>query len=173
MKYFASLCLLILLVGCANHSIEKYRNKKPVLIPEVFFDGRLMAYGIVKNRHGNVIRTFKADIDAGWSDGTGVLDEKFVFDDGEKQHRRWQLIKIADGKYTATANDVIGSHTMSVAGNALFMNYLLQIEYNKKPFVVSVDDKMFLVSEKRIINESRLYKWGFHVGSVQLVIEKH
>ena len=102
----------------------------------------------------------------------GLLDETFYFDDGEVQHRQWRLVEQADGSYIATANDVIGEHRMQTAGNALFMEYVLRIPYKDGTIDVKVDDKMFLVSEQRIINESVFYKWGFKVGSVQLVIEK-
>ena len=37
---------------------------------------------------------------------------------------------------------------------------------------VTVDDRMFLVTENRIINESIFSKFGIQVASVQLVIEK-
>ena len=141
--------------------------------PEAFFNGKLNAYGVVKNRQGHVIRTFKADINAYWQDSMGVLEEDFIFDDGEKQHRRWELHKQDNSTYIATANDVVGSHQMLIVGNALFMDYLLEINFNNKPLLVKVVDRMFLVNDGHIMNESKFYKWGIHVGSVQLVIEKH
>jgi len=61
---------------------------------------------------------------------------------------------------------------MFVAGNALFMKYVLQLAYNGGSLDVTVDDRMFLVTENRIINESIFSKFGIQVASVQLVIEK-
>ena len=52
------------------------------------------------------------------------------------------------------------------------LKYILKLNYKGKIININVDDKMFLVNPDRIINESIFYKWGFKVGSVQLVIEK-
>jgi hypothetical protein len=53
------------------------------------------------------------------------------------------------------------------------MKYVLRIELDSSSTLdVKVDDKMFLVSESHIINESKMSKWGIDVGSVQLSIIK-
>lgn len=161
-----------LLAACSSKSVNDYSDWQPKLVPETFFQGELTAHGVVKNRQGDVTRHFSANIDASWENGVGTLDEQFTFNDGELQNRVWTLTAKGEGKYVAQANDVIGEHAMQVSGNALFMKYVLRLPYNGKTLDVTVDDKMFLVSEKRIINESVFYKWGFEVASVQLVIEK-
>lgn len=167
---FIGLCLF--LVSCSSANIEQYAANKPQLVLEEFFNGALVAHGIVRNRGGDVIRHFSADINAVVKDGVITLDEHFVFNDGEKQQRIWVLTPQADGSYMAKANDVIGEHPMQILGNALFMRYVLDLPYKDGTLSVSVDDKMFLVAKDRILNESVFYKWGFKVASVQLVIEK-
>jgi hypothetical protein len=62
---------------------------------------------------------------------------------------------------------------MIASGNAIFMKYVLRIELDEDSSLdVTVDDKMFLVDDSHIINESRMTKWGIDVGSVQLSIVK-
>ena len=161
-----------ILTGCSSVSIDDYKENKPVMVLEKFFDGRLNAHGIVKNRSGKVIRYFNASIDASWVDGVGTLDEKFEFDDGEKQTRVWKLVKDGPGRYTASANDVVGSSTLKVAGNSIFLDYVLRIPYDGDTLDVVVEDKMYLVSEQMVINESIMKKWGFEVGKITLAIEK-
>ncbi len=169
-------CLLVFsimfLTACSSNSIKYYANNTPKIQVETFFDGKLKAYGIVKDFRGRVIRHFEADIVASWENHVGTLNEIFYFNDGEVQKRTWVLKREDDNRYIATANDVIGKHTMLIAGNAIFMNYVLSIDYKGKPLHVSVDDKMFLVDEKHIINESVLKKWGLPVAAIQLTIEK-
>jgi hypothetical protein len=169
-----SLVLLMTLftAACSSQKVSDYKDNSPKLVVSEFFNGKLKAHGVVKNRSGEVIRHFSADIDASWQDGIGTLDEDFVFNDGEEQKRIWTLTPNKSGEYIATANDVVGKHKMQVAGNALFMDYILTIAYKGSDMNISVDDKMFLVTPQRIINESVFYKFGFKVGSVQLVIEK-
>jgi hypothetical protein len=161
-----------LVSGCSSVSINDYKDNKPAMVLEKFFDGRLNAHGIVKNRSGKVIRYFNASIIASWSDGVGTLDETFVFNDGEEQTRVWKLVKDAPGRYTASANDVVGSSTLNVAGNSIFLDYVLRIPYDGDTLDVVVEDKMYLVSERMLINESIMKKWGFEVGKITLAIEK-
>ncbi|MDZ7924060.1 MAG: DUF3833 domain-containing protein [Marinagarivorans sp.] len=169
------LCLILaisILAACSQIKVTDYQNNQPRLVAEDFFNGPLSAHGVVKNRAGKVIRRFNATLQGSWQNGQGILDEDFIFDDGEKQKRVWHLNPIGDGRYKATANDVTGTGKMQIAGNSLFMDYVLQVPYKGKTLEVRVDDRMYLVDANTLINESTLYKWGFRVGAVLLVIKK-
>lgn len=169
--YVALLCLGML-SACSSISVSDYADNKPVMIVPDFFDGDLSAHGIVKDRSGKVIRYFSASINAYWEDGVGTLDEVFTFDDGEEQRRIWKLVKDESGSYIGSANDVVGTTRLEVAGNSLFLNYVLQVPYGDDTLEINIDDKMYLVSDRVLINESIMTKWGFNVGQVTLVIEK-
>ena len=175
-KRFITLVLIAVcsaaLSACGSVSVEEYAANKPQLVAEEFFNGKLLAHGVVKNRGGQVIRYFSASIDASWSDGIGSLDEKFVFDDGEQQTRLWTLKPTGDNNYVATAGDVIGDGKMKVAGNSVFLDYVLRVPYDGDSIDLRIDDRMYLVSERVLLNESIMTKWGFEVGSILLVIEK-
>ena len=162
----------LLLSACTTVSVEDYTANQPRLVAQQFFDGRLMAHGVVKNRGGKVIRYFSATIDASWKDGVGTLNEQFVFDDGERQTRVWILQPTGDNRYRATAGDVIGEGRMQVAGNSLFLDYVLRIPYDGDTLDLRIDDRMYLVSERVLLNESIMTKWGFEVGRIMLVITK-
>jgi hypothetical protein len=158
--------------SCSSVTVDRYADNQPQLVAEEFFNGQLRAHGIVKDRGGEVIRYFNASINAYWIDGIGTLDERFVFDDGEQQTRVWKLQPNADGSYVATAGDVIGEGKLKVAGNSLFLDYVLRIPYGDDSIDLRIDDRMYLVSEKVLLNESVMTKWGFKVGQITLVIEK-
>lgn len=164
-------CCLVL-AGCTSVAVEDYATNKPQIVAEQFFNGKLLAHGIVKDRDGRVIRYFSASIDASWRDGIGTLDESFVFDDGEQQKRVWTLKPSADNQYIATAGDVIGEGKMTVAGNSVFLDYVLRVPYDGDSIDLRIDDRMYLVSDRVLLNESIMTKWGFEVGSLMLVIEK-
>ena len=104
--------------------------------------------------------------------GIGTLDERFTFDDGEQQERVWKLKPLGDGSYSATAGDVVGEAALQVAGNSLFLDYVLRVPYGGDTIDVRIDDRMYLVSERVLLNESIMTKWGFEVGQITLVIEK-
>lgn len=161
-----------MLSSCSTTSIDDYANNRPALDPHQFFTGSLSAHGVVKDRSGKVTRYFNATINAHWDNEVGTLEEKFVFDDDEIQYRNWTLTPTDKG-YAATAGDVIGVGSAQVKGNAMQLDYVLEIKYNGKPLQLNVEDWMWQVDDKTVINESTLRKWGFKVGSVQLVIVKH
>jgi len=164
--------LLACVAGCSV-SVSDYSDKKPEFTLEDFFQGQLAAHGIVKNRSGKVIRYFNATIDASWdAQGVGTLDENFVFDDGEKQQRIWKLQPGAARQHTGTAGDVIGAANINAAGNAVFLSYVLRIPYNEDTLDITVDDRMYRVSDDIVLNESKLLKFGIEVGSIVLVIRR-
>jgi hypothetical protein len=166
------LLLSLLLAACSAVSVEDYQHNAPSLVAEQFFNGQLTAHGVVKNRSGKVIRYFSADIKAYWQQGIGTLEEDFVFDDGEQQRRVWTLTPNGLGGYIGTAGDVVGESVIEVAGNSMFLNYVLRIPYRDGSLDVRIDDRMYLVSPTVLINESVLTKFGFKVGELQLVIAK-
>ena len=166
------LLTLTTLTSCSSVTVQRYADNEPRFVAEEFFDGKLSAHGVVKDRSGEVIRYFSATIDAWWDDGIGTLDERFVFDDGERQTRVWKLRPNGDGSYIATAGDVVGEGRMQVAGNSLFLDYVLRIPYGDGTIDLRIDDRMYLVSERVLLNESIMTKWGFEVGQIMLVIEK-
>lgn len=167
--------MLLIISGCSGSGIEYYADNKPEFVAEDFFDGSLTAHGIVKNRSGDVIRTFNASLEGSWKNGEGLLEERFVFDDGEVQYRNWKLSPTGSSSgnhFIGRAEDVIGNADVRTSGNAMFIRYTLLIPYDGDSIEVQVDDRMYLVSDKVLINESKLTKWGFDVGEVVLTIIK-
>jgi hypothetical protein len=164
---------VLLLQACSSITVDSYSDFSPDFYPREFFSGDLTAHGVVKNRGGLVIRTFNADIQANWTNDTGILIEHFRFGDGETQERIWTLTPDGNGSYVGTANDVIGASQLTFSGNSLFMNYVLRIPYGDSTIDVHVDDRMYLISSDVLINESRMSKYGLEVGSIALVIIRH
>jgi hypothetical protein len=167
------LTLGISLSSCSSTSVNDYSKNAPKFIPQEFFNGNLSAHGVVKDRSGKVTRYFNATIKAYWENGVGTLDEAFVFDDGEVQYRIWKLSPTTPTMFKATAGDVIGVGEGVFAGNAINLNYVLAVKYNDSTINLRVDDWMWLVDSNTVLNESTLTKFGFKVGSIQLVIQKH
>ncbi|MBJ7554603.1 DUF3833 domain-containing protein [Marinomonas spartinae] len=169
-------CFWLLALGmlnaCSSPNVALYAKNKPEFKLQQFFNGPLTAHGIVKNRSGEVIRYFNADLVGSWNNGVGTLKEHFLFNDGEKQQRTWTLTPTKNGKYESSAGDVVGKGSLNMAGNALFMKYVLQVPYDGDVINVNVDDRMYMVNPNVVINESVLSKFGFDVGYLTLVIEK-
>ena len=161
------LSLMTLLVqGCGVNKISYYSSNKPELKIEQFFSGKTKGYGLVQKIGGDVQRRFVVDMHGHWADGKGVLDEKFVFDDGEHQQRQW-LLKVIDAQhFEATAADVEGVAHGEQLGNAIRMQYVLKIPYHGRTIDVSMDDWLYRVDDHVVMNSATMKKFGLPVGRV-------
>jgi hypothetical protein len=164
---------LISLGACQGPGVTEYADNTPELNPERFFVGKLSAHGIVKDYTNTVTRRFNADIDACWQDGVGTLDESFVFDDGEKQKRFWTLEPLGNKRFKATAGDVVGEGAAEWSGNSLFLDYVLRVALEDGDIDLRIDDRMYLVNDTVLINESTMKKFGLPVGKIVLTIIRH
>ncbi len=167
-----ALALLMLLSACGSAGIKDVIIQRPALVPEEFFTGNLTASGVIKNRSGQVTRSFTAAIKAYWIDGTGTLEEEFLFNDGERQRRVWTLRPQPDGSYHGTAGDVSGIAIIEVAGNQMNLDYVLQVPYKGRTVEIRIDDRMYLTADGVLLNESRMSKFGFTVGYILLAITR-
>lgn len=161
------------LSACSSISVNDYSTNTPKFVPQEFFNGNLTAQGVVKNRSGKVTRYFTATINAQWKDGIGTLDEKFIFNDGEIQYRTWTLTPTTQSSFNGTAGDVMGAGNGKFSGNAVNLHYVLAVKHNDSTINLGVNDWMWLVDSKTVLNESTLTKFGFKVGSIQLAMVKN
>lgn len=156
-----------------GHEIEDFNNTKPEFIPQDYFNGKLRAYGIVKDRSGKITRTFKGTMIGSWDkNGIGTLDEYFVYNDGEEMKRVWTLKPTENKKFIATANDTIGESPMIANGNTVMLDYVMRTPYKDSTIDLSVQDWLHLQDDGVIINHSKLKKFGFVVGEIVITIIK-
>ncbi len=171
-SFFGWCALLFTLSGCNITSIHDYKNKAPNFDPENFFNGKLIASGIVKNFTGKVIRHFNAEIAACWSEGIGILDEKFVFNDGEMQTRTWELTPLGSQRYLARANDVVGEAIAEWQGQGFFLKYTLAVKLENTTINFNIDDRMYRINDDLVINESKMRKFGLPIGEILLTLRR-
>jgi hypothetical protein len=160
------------LAGCASPTPADYASEKPVLDLKTYFNGDITAHGLFTDRSGKVVRRFTVDMKCSWQGDDGVLDERFSYSDGEKQRRVWRLKKLPDGRYTGTADDVIGIAQGQSAGNAFQWSYTLRLPVDGKTYDVQFDDWMYLMDEKVMLNKAVMSKFGVRLGEVTLSFYK-
>jgi len=159
------------LAGCATTDVAEYRTERPQLDLAQYFNGTIDGWGMFQDRSGKVVKRFTVRIDAAWRGNTGTLDEHFEYSDGAKQNRVWTLVRDGD-RYTGTAADVVGAAHGSAAGNALNLNYVLALPVDDRVWNVDMDDWMYLIDERTILNRTTMSKFGFRVGEVTLSFRK-
>mgnify|MGYP006356754943 CR=1 FL=1 len=104
-------------------------------------------------------------IDAKWNGNTGTLDESFEYADGKREKRVWTIVKDGD-RYTGTAGDVVGTATGAAAGNVLQWRYVLALPVDGRVWNMDMDDWMFLMDERTMLNRTTMSKFGVRVGEV-------
>jgi hypothetical protein len=164
------LFLLLTLSACSINE-QAYTNRSPQLDFAGYFDGKICAWGLVKNSSGQVQRKFIADIAATQQNNQVVLDELFTFDDGEKQTRVWKFIP-NNGSWSGTAGDVIGEAVGKVYGDSLHLTYVLDVTTQDSNYHINMNDWLHLVDPQTLMGTTQMTKWGINVGSIELVMRK-
>ena len=171
-KIITLIFISLSIMACSSPSLDKHLGSSPELKLETFFQGELVAYGMVLDRSGNLLRRFNVKMMADWQGNKGEIKEWFEFDDGEKSIRIWQLEKVGDNNYIGQAADVIGIAKGRTQGSALYWQYDLEIEVEGENYTVTLDDWMFLLDQDRLFNKTDMTKFGFKVGEIIIYIEK-
>ncbi|WP_434707153.1 DUF3833 domain-containing protein [Pseudomonas sp. R1-1] len=167
-----TLLLCLALASCSGVDVRSYSREKPTLELREFFEGRVEAWGIFQKRSGEVAKRFHVVIN-GQSEGDKlILDESFIYSDGTKQKRVWTLTPDGPGQWRGTAGDVVGEARGETAGNALRWRYVLRLPVDGEEYDVELDDWMYLMDDKTLINRSYMSKFGVEVGQITLFFRK-
>lgn len=164
--------------GCAAPRIGDYADEKPTLDLRSYFNGTLDAYGIFTDRAGKVVKRFTVVMHCSWQGDEGVLDEHFRYADGTTQRRVWHLRHEADGRYTGRADDVVGGASGQVRGNTFHWTYTLALPVGASAdsagriVDVELDDWMYLMDARVMLNKATMSKFGVRLGEVTLTFVK-
>jgi hypothetical protein len=172
MKKIWLLVCCFLLVSCGSASVDDYVAERPVLDLESYFSRPVQAWGMFQDRSGKVIKRFHVQIDSRRDGDKLILDERFVYSDGQRQQRVWTLSPDGPGRWRGTAGDVIGEARGELAGNALRWRYRLLLPVDDTTYEVEFDDWMYLMDEDTLINRSFMSKFGVELGQVTLFFRR-
>ena len=164
----AAVALAGALAGCAAPQPADYAAERPVLSLQRYFNGKLEAHGMFQNRSGKVVERFVVQMDCRWNGDEGVLDEAFTYSDGTTGRRVWTLKALPDGRFTGTADDVVGVAQGEQRGNAFHWTYTLKQPVDGKVYEVQMDDWMILVDDRVMLNRAEMSKFGITLGAVTL-----
>ena len=162
------------LMACGGPTPKSFEGGEPRLKLEDYFAGETKAYGIFRDRFGDLRRQFTVDIQGDWNPDTKMLtlDEEFQYADGETDTRVWEIEKTGPHRYRGTAGDVIGEAKGEAYGNAFTWTYKVELDVDGDTWTVTFDDWMFRQSDGIVINTADVSRWGLHVGTVTIVFRK-
>ena len=171
-RWIPALALAGALAACATPDVAEYSAQRPALDLAAYFNGRVEAWGMFTDRSGKVVKRFTVVMDCKWQGDEGVLDEDFSYSDGSKQRRIWKITRGPDGRYTGRADDVVGDAQGQARGNALRWNYTLALPVDGKTWNVQMDDWMYLMDDRVLLNKTMMTKFGIKLGEVTLSFRK-
>ncbi|MEM1106605.1 MAG: DUF3833 domain-containing protein [Pseudomonadota bacterium] len=158
--------------GCATPDLASFADAPRSLVLEEYFEGQTVAHGIFEDRFGKVRRTFKVDITGTVEDGVLTLDERFIYDDGERDQRIWVIDILGGGAYRGTAGDVPGNATGQVVGNAFNWKYKVDLKVGDSTWNVGFDDWMYLLEDDILMNRAYVTRFGIEIGQVTISFQK-
>jgi len=132
----------------------------------------LDAYGVFTDRSGQVVKRFTVVMRCTWDGDNGVFDEDFVYSDGTTGKRIWRMKHLGDGRYSGTADDVVGEALGETRGNAFRWGYTLALPVDGRVWNVTFDDWMYLMDERVMLNKAVMSKFGVRLGEVTLTFIK-
>ena len=162
------------IAACARKDVGTLASHQPGLVLEEFFTGQSVAYGIFEDRFGNLRRQFRVNLSGKLDGNRLVLDEEFLYDDGERASRTWTIDRLgpaSDGTvhYTGRAADVKAAAQGLQVGNALNWRYDITLEMSGISLDVHFDDWIYKQDEDIAINRAFVNKFGVEIGSVTIV----
>ena len=84
----------------------------------------------------------------------------------------WKLKSLPDGRFTGTADDVIGIAQGQQSGNAIHWTYTLRQPVDDTTYDVQMDDWMMAVDDRVVLNRTVMSKFGIRVGEATLSFRK-
>lgn len=172
---FAQLSLVsgvAVLAGCSSLKVREYAKEAPTFKVEQYFNGTIDIDGFIQDRSGKVVKGFTCVMVASWKDDVGTLEEDFVYSDGTKSRRVWTLRKTGENTYIGTAPDVVGEAKGERAGNAFHLKYVLDLKVDGSRYKVNMDDWMFLMNDKIVLNRTAMSKFGIRLGDLTISMVK-
>ncbi len=159
--------------GCASSStLAQFQDAPRQLVLEDYFLGEIRAYGLFEDRFGKVRRQFTVDITGEVEGNRLTLTEDFVYDDGERDTRVWEIDILGNGRYRGTAGDVPGYAEGRVAGNAFNWRYKVDLKVGDSVWNVGFNDWMFLMEDGVLLNRAYVTRFGVEIGQVTIAFKK-
>jgi hypothetical protein len=156
--------------GFAAQRPANYAAQTPALDIRQQLNGSYVCDGVIFGPLGRVSSRFTARMQADWRDNSCELREEFLFDDGSRQARAWQLHLTEDGQIRAEAADVIGSGRGQQSGPTVQLLYQLQLPAKSGGHVMSVTDWLYLTPGGTLVNRSQFRKYGVKLAELVATI---
>lgn len=153
-------------VGFRSQRPEHFAALGPAFDLHRNLSGPMLCEGVLYGPTGRVTSRFVAEMEGKWDGNEGVLTERFLYDNGERQDREWRLSVGQAGTLRAEADDLVGPGVGRISGPTFQMLYNFRLPPSAGGHVVAVTDWMYLADNGTIVNRSQFRKFGFKVAEL-------
>jgi hypothetical protein len=163
----------VALAGCsAPQRVGDFAGTAPRFDPVAFWSGHVHSWGVVETRGGAPSDTIETDC-VGTAEAGGVhLVQTLTEGDGRVRHRDWHLRREADGGFSATANDMVGTAHGVAAGRVFHWDWVWATEPGNSWKNVTMHQWMYLMGDGTMMNRTVVTKLGITVAEVTEVFSK-
>ena len=137
-----------------------------------YFEGETLAEGVFESRSGEVKRRFGVEMTGRADAGTLVLDERFLFDNGERQQRCWTLTRTDASGFTGHCEDAVRAAEGRFAEGCAYMRSALRLKVGQRFIPMQFDDVFYDTGAGTVLNRSTVSKWGIRLGQVLILFRK-
>ena len=141
------------------------------LVLEKYFAGKTRANGTFSAING-VRRDFKVDLIGRWNGKRLILQENFVYSDGEKDQKTWRFVKTGPFTYMGTREDVVGETLVTIKGDTARYSYDVYLDGKNRKNRVRFHDSMTLQEGGLLINNAWVTKFGFPVARTHVEFQR-
>ncbi|MET4476534.1 DUF3833 family protein [Bradyrhizobium sp. F1.13.3] len=156
--------------------IEQFKGTNPLLLPELFFVGRLEGWAVVESLVGGLLKraTISAHGEFESDTQTVLFTEAYTFDDGQHSDTlHWTIRKGDGGRYTGLENRLEGEAIGEQAGCAFHWRYTRDTpQAAGKSFKLNFDDWFYAIDERACIVRGSAGRAGIPFATAHVTYRK-
>ena len=137
-----------------------------------WLEGRTLAEGVFEDRGGRVRRRFTVELNGTADANTLRLNERFIFDNGERQERTWVLTRGPGRIFTGRAEDSVSEAHGRFDEGVAYLSSRLWLKVGKRKIALHFDDAFYPTGPGLVLNRSSMSKWGIRLGQILIQFRK-
>src|SRR5204862_26931 len=129
--------LFLLVLSCAAAALldtlsaaapmEVVKNGRPLFQPERYFAGRTHSWGVFESRAGDPTRLIQTQTRGRWDGSVLRFEQDMQIQGSKPSHRSWTIRRVDAHHYTATGTGIVGTARGEARGNALHLEFTIDV----------------------------------------------
>ncbi len=121
-----------------------------------FYQGDIEAFSVKFDKNDKIIATKTIQINGSWDGDKGIIRQKFIDNNNNKDSRTWLVTLNEDKTFSAIGHDSVEPASGMQVGNVIQMKYKLKVPYNGVKTNIDYVSTMYLVNDNAMtqISES-------------------